>query len=113
MNVHTQLHAVWLAVSLLLSSVAHAQAADTDKADAAFNEGKQLMAAGHFAQACPLFADSFEADPATGTLLALAICHERQGKLASAWQDYRGVAERSKAEARADREKVAREKIAE
>ncbi len=52
-------------------------------------------------------------DPASGTLLALAICHEREGKLASAWGEYLDVASRSKLEGRPDRETAARSKGAE
>jgi hypothetical protein len=38
-------------------------------------------------------------------------CHERAGKLASAWAEYADAAARSKREARFDREKAAREKV--
>jgi hypothetical protein len=57
-----------------------------------------------------LLADSFRADPATGTLLALALCLDGQGKVASAWKAYNEVAIRSAREGRTDREKVARTK---
>jgi len=55
------------AVVLLLAPAARAQApaASTDKvtAEALFEEGRRLVAAGSFAEACPKFADSERLDP--------------------------------------------------
>ena len=104
------------AAALLLSAGAapsvSAEPADIAGAESLFREGKERMAAKDYARACPKLADSYRLDPATGTLLALAICHERAGKLASAWAEYSDAAARSKREGRADREKAAREKVA-
>jgi tetratricopeptide (TPR) repeat protein len=79
-------------------------------ADDLFRVGKERMAQQDYAQACSMFDRSFQLDPATGTLLALAICHEREGKLAAAFREYSEVVVRSKHEARPDREKAARDK---
>lgn len=97
---------------LLGVASAHAQGANVAAAEALFRDGKERMAAKDFARACPKLADSFRLDPATGTLLALALCHEREGKLASAWAEYAEAAARSKRESRADREKAAQDKVA-
>jgi len=70
------------------------------------------MDAGDYGRACPKLAESYEQDPGTGTLLALAMCREREGKLASAWAAYGQVASLSKRDGRADREQVAREQVA-
>ena len=110
-------HRVWLgaAAMLVFASAAQgagAQAADVAVAESLFREGKERMAAKDYPRACPKLADSLRLDPATGTLLALAMCHERAGKLASAWAEYTDAAARSKREARLDREKAAREKVA-
>ena len=97
----------------LAPAEARADSGDVVAAEALFRSGKDLLAAKDFAHACPKLAESFRLDPATGTLLALAICHERDGKLASAWGEYSDVASRSKAEGRTDREVAARTKVEE
>jgi serine/threonine-protein kinase len=101
-----------LLVSSAVAGVAAAQANDTATAESLFRQGKERLAQKDYAHACPLFADSFRADPATGTLLAFAICLEGQGKTGSAWKAYKEVANRSKREGRTDREKVALSKAA-
>jgi hypothetical protein len=97
----------------LMPAEARADTGDVVAAEALFRSGKDLLAAKDYAHACPKLAESFRLDPATGTLLALAICHERDGKLASAWGEYSDVASRSKAEGRTDREVAARSKVEE
>jgi hypothetical protein len=104
--------ALWI-LAALCESPARAETGDLVMAEALFRDGKQLLAQKDYAKACPKLAESFRRDPATGTLLALAMCHERDGKLASAWGEYADVAARSKAESRSDREKAARAKVSE
>ncbi len=94
---------------LSVISARPARAGDVAEAEALFREGRAKMDAGDYAAACPKLAESFEQDPGTGTLLALAMCRERAGQLASAWASYGQVASRSKREGRADREQAARE----
>jgi len=60
-------------------------------AEALFQEGRALLMAGKAEQACPKLEDSQRLDPATGTLMALALCHEQEGKLASAWAAFADV----------------------
>lgn len=84
-----------------------AQAADAATAEALFEQGKQLLRAGNAAQACPKLAESQRIDPSTGTLLALAMCHEADGKLASAWAEFISVEARAHNEGRLDREQAA------
>ena len=73
---------------LLVVAPARAQApTSTDKvaAEALFEEGRRLVAAGSFVDACPKFADSQRLDPSPGTLLNLASCYEKLGRSATAW----------------------------
>jgi hypothetical protein len=80
-------------------------------ADELFTRGKQRLAADDYPAACALLAESYRLDPATGSLLALALCHERQGKLASALREYSEVVERARDEKRSDRESAARARV--
>jgi len=85
-----------------------AQTADVAAADALFREGKALLDQKNFAAACPKLADSNRLDPQAATLLALAACHEGEGKTASAWAEYNEVADRARQEGRTDGEQAAR-----
>ncbi len=78
----------------LTPAIVLAQSAQ-DKADAEvlFNAGKNALAAGNFADACPKLAESQRKDPAIGTALYLAECYERSGKVASAWAEFRQAAD--------------------
>ena len=91
----------------LNASPALAQSADTATAEELFEQGKQLLRSGNAAAACPKLAESLRIEPSTGTLLALAMCHEADGKLASAWAGFVTVEARARNEARPDREQAA------
>ncbi len=58
-------------------------------AEALFNQGRDLMTAGKFTEACPKFEASQQLDPGLGTMLNLAECYEKTGRTASAWAEYR------------------------
>ena len=57
-------------------------------ADALFREGRALVKEGKFAAGCAKLEGSQNLDPAPGTLLALADCFEKDGRLASAWSTW-------------------------
>jgi hypothetical protein len=80
-----------LAISIALEpTLARAQGASSQAAaEALFDEGKRLMAAGDFAHACGKLAESQRLDPGAGTLLNLGACYERNGQTATAWVTYK------------------------
>ncbi|HTJ46814.1 MAG TPA: hypothetical protein VL463_32145 [Kofleriaceae bacterium] len=100
---------IWVAVALVVCSLSgRALAGDKAAAEAAFQQGKDLMKAGKFAEACVAFEKSQANDPQLGTEYNLATCYEKAGKLASAWASFRELAQRDANAARkADSEKHA------
>ena len=103
------------AVTLLVTGVARAQtptAAQTQLAQTLFDEAKKLMAENNFAQACPKLAESQHLDPSGGTLLHLGICHESQGKVASAYSELSEAISVARRDGRTDRETVAKAHLA-
>jgi hypothetical protein len=106
----------WVVPALLLLAGRSARAqspADLPIAQALFEEGRTLMSAGRYDDACPKLSESQRLDPATGTLLNLAVCHERQGKTATAWAEYNDVAAASRTDGNAERQRIASQRIRE
>jgi hypothetical protein len=93
------------------AGIARAEGGDATTAEALFRQGKQMLEAKDYAHACPMLAESYRLDPATGALLALATCHEQQGKLATAWSEFSDAASRAQREGRADRVSAAKERV--
>ena len=90
---------------------AWAQSTDRVLAEALFREGRDLMAHDKVHEACDKFAESYRLDAALGTLLNLALCHEKDGKTASAWAEFNDAAAEAAAE-KDDREAFARKHLA-
>jgi hypothetical protein len=73
------------------ATVAESARADetSDRAEALFQRGRALMGQKDYAAACPLIEQAYSLDHGAGTLLAMALCHEGSGKLATALREYR------------------------
>jgi hypothetical protein len=81
-------------------------------AEAAFENAKNLMKEGKFAEACAKFQASQSLDPGIGTMLYLADCYEKSGRTASAWAQFLDAAAAAKAAGQGEREQKARERAA-
>lgn len=110
----------WSACSLVLTiasieSAAFAQAPPQASAPVAntttqqavaqtlFDQAKKLMADGRYPEACTKFADSNRLAPGTGTLLNLATCHIKIGKLTTAWLELNDAADSDRREGNTQR----------
>ena len=75
-----------------------------------FAEGRGLMEAERYEEACPKFEESLRLDHGMGTQFNLAHCWEKIGRTASAWALFLDVAAAARAAGQAPREQVARER---
>ncbi len=75
-----------LAIVLMGGAAAAQNATDAERL---FDEGIAAMEAGRFAQGCPALELSHKLDPKAGVLVALADCHARWGKTATAVTGFR------------------------
>jgi len=101
---------------LIASSMPHTVIADdgpsSTAADTLFREGKALMEAGKPKQACRLFAESHQLEPAGGTLLNLATCYQRVGRYAAAERALLEAAELAEKAGRTDAISFIRKELA-
>ena len=76
---------------LLFPLAARAQPKERDPvaAEALFRVARQLVEAGDYASGCPKFEASLALYPSASTMLNIADCHEHEGKIATALEDYR------------------------
>jgi hypothetical protein len=100
-----------LAALLAWPSIARADNVPRDRAvaEALFREGRRLLDAGNVVTACEKFAESQRLDAQPGTLINLAICHETEGRIATAWAEYLEAATQAARGGQAKREQFARE----
>ena len=94
-----------LAVVLFAPGAAFADPTAEQKAAATvlFREAKGMMEKGEVAAACRRFEESERLDPLPGTLLNMAVCHEREGRTATAWVEFRDAAALARRDVRDDR----------
>jgi len=72
-------------------------------AEKLFQEAKRALAENKLAEGCTKLADSHRLDPAGGTVLLLAACLERRGRVASAWSSYHEALGFARRDGREDR----------
>jgi hypothetical protein len=80
----TRRHYLVIAGAIASFQPVHAQPAASE-ADALFRQGRELMAAHNYAEACTAFERSQKLEAAVTTLINLAGCREQSGQLATAW----------------------------
>jgi hypothetical protein len=102
--------------STLAASPAGAEPSKEDvaRADALFRDAQVLVQKGNYVEGCARYAESQKLDPANGTLLNLALCHEKEGRYATSYRELQalltGIA-RSKNPDDRDRARTASERI--
>jgi hypothetical protein len=92
---------------------AQGNATDRQIAQSLFDDGRALLERGDVTAACPKFAESQRLDPGGGTLLNLALCHELEGKTATASNEFREALSLATRDDRKDRQELASLHIAE
>jgi hypothetical protein len=90
---------------------ATAQGNDSLGAESLFEQGRQLLQTGHYAEACVKLEASQRLDPGVGTLLNLGDCLEKSGRTASAWERFREAASAAVATGQREREIIARGRV--
>jgi hypothetical protein len=98
-------------LGLSCAGVAHASGKNPVAAQALYDDARQLVAAGEFAQACPKFKASYELDPGGGTLLNLADCYEHQGKTALAYTTFKDALEAARHDGKSERVEFANQHL--
>jgi hypothetical protein len=93
-----------------MNSFAQPTQLDRTLAQSLFEEAHTAMDAGRLAEACDKFARSQALDPAGGTILNLAVCHEKMGRLATAWAEFNEAYSAAVRDNRKERAAFARER---
>jgi hypothetical protein len=94
------------------AGVGLAQQSSRTEAETLFRQGREMLAAHRYAEACDLFERSQKADPGLGTLLNLAGCYQDLGRTASAWKCYQEADAWAKRTQQPNRERIAATGIA-
>lgn len=89
-------------LSLQLPTAAFAQGVNVTQGEALYNQGKDLIGQKKYHEACERFAASYKLDENQNTMVALAACHDLEGKTATAWGEYLQVAQKARGTPAAD-----------
>ncbi len=81
-----------MAALLVMSATAAAQPGD--RADRAFERGREALQIGNYAEACAAFEEAQALDPEANTLFNIALCSEQLGKLGTALRIHQELATR-------------------
>jgi hypothetical protein len=100
---------MWGAAVCSFSDVARAEpsAADKSLATQLFKEGRALVDQGETTKGCRKLEESQRLDPGGGTLLNVALCHEKEGRTATAWAEFTEALGLAKRDDRAQRVELA------
>src|SRR5262245_57161497 len=91
---------------LLLVAPSRADPDVEARAAALFEEGRALFKEERFAEACPKLEESQRLSPSGGTLLNVAACHERLGKVATAWVEFQQALTAARVDGKDDRARL-------
>jgi hypothetical protein len=93
------------AVVITATPLARAEPTEQDKALATtlFNDAKALLAENRVSEACRKLEESRRLNPAPGTILNVAVCHEKEGLMASAFSELREARVLAERDHRSDR----------
>jgi len=108
-HVRTSIASATLLATLTVAPAVLAQSAEK-AAQAAFDQGLELMKQHKLAEACPKLEESQRLDPGMGTAFRLAECYEGLGRLARAWTLYRSVIAEAQAKKEHQREAFAKKR---
>jgi hypothetical protein len=81
--------------------------------EASLRAGQKLLADGKFHEAAEKLSESYRIEPKTGTLMALANAHDKEGRTATAWAEYKKVLDESTKQGNKKRAEEARARAAE
>ncbi|HSO31866.1 MAG TPA: hypothetical protein VLT33_05105 [Labilithrix sp.] len=102
--------AVLGAVAVASPAQAQPKPSEVARAAALVARAQQRLATNDLDEACALFGESYGADPQVGTLFDLAICHEKAGRIASAFVELTSVAAMATRAGQSKRAEAARER---